>query len=88
VPNRDDLPRWRTVVARLVGGPAPRGEQFDLYRRVLASPSPPELARQALRALLEGAMADATFSIGDAQDVMQILKAVDRGVLDLNALRG
>jgi len=33
-------------------------------------------------------MADATFSIGDAQDVMRILKAVDRGVLDLNALRG
>lgn len=70
---------FRQVVSRLRQGPYPQGETFELCREVLAAaPSSPEAA-QALRVLLEGAMADAHTSISDAQIIMRLLKALDRG---------
>ncbi|HLE60941.1 MAG TPA: hypothetical protein VI700_05345 [Thermoanaerobaculaceae bacterium] len=82
----EQIEHWRGVLQRLQRGPAPRGEQFELCREVLvAAPGTPE-GREAARLLLEGAMADATTSIADAQDVMRLLKALSSGALDLTQL--
>lgn len=72
---------WREVVARLCSGPAPRGEEFVLARRVVRASSGTPEAGRALRLLLEGAVADACTGIEDAQAVMAILKALDRGAV-------
>ncbi|GEM_PF-847964 len=78
------LRSWREVVARLSAGPAPRGGEFALARRVVvASPGSAE-AETAVRLLLEGALADACTEIGDTQAVMAILKAADSGELRLS----
>jgi hypothetical protein len=71
--------RWRRVVGRLAAGPPPRGETFDICRRALAKLADPGARAAATRILLEGAMADAATDVDDAQCVMQILKAADRG---------
>ena len=82
----EQIEHWRGVLQRLQRGPAPRGEQFELCREVLvAAPGTPE-EREAARLLLEGAMADATTTIADAQDVMGLLKALSSGALDLTQL--
>jgi hypothetical protein len=79
----EQIEHWRCVVRRLQRGPAPRGEQFELCREVLAvAPDTPE-GREAARLLLEGAMADATTSIADAQNVMSLLKAIGSGDVEL-----
>lgn len=77
---------WREVVARLCSGPAPRGEEFALARRVVAASPGPAETETAVRLLLEGAVADACTEIGDTQAVMAILKAVDGGDLRLSDL--
>jgi hypothetical protein len=82
----EQIEHWRGVVRRLQRGPAPRGEQFELCREVLAAaPGTPE-GHEAARLLLEGAMADATTSIADAQDVMSLLKAMSSGDVELMQL--
>ena len=82
----EQIEHWRGVLQRLQRGPAPRGEQVALCREVLvAAPGTPEEG-EAARLLLEGAMADATTTIADAQDVMGLLKALSSGALDLTQL--
>ena len=82
----DELRRWSEVLERLRRGPAPRGDQFEMCREVLASaPGTPE-GVEAARLLLEGAMADAATSIADAQDVMRALRAIGRGELEIARL--
>ena len=71
------------MFARLRRGPSPRGERFELLREVLAVAPESDQGREAARALLEGAMADASTSIADAQEVMRVLKAATRRELDL-----
>ena len=71
--------RWRDVLASLRKGPSPRGEEFDLCRQLLASAPFSAEAAQAVHLLLEGAMADVATSIDDAQSIMALLKAIDRG---------
>ena len=84
----EEIEQWRGVLARLLRGTAPEGEEFELCREVVAvAPDTPE-GRQAARRLLEGAMADAATNIADAQAVMDILKAADRGAVDLAQLTG
>jgi hypothetical protein len=83
VTNPDDLDRWRAVLARLRRGPAPRGERFELCREVLAAAPDSDEGRTAARVLLEGAMADAGTSIADAQEVMQALRELSRGRLEI-----
>ena len=81
-----DIERWRSVLEGLRRGPAPRGQQFELCREVLAAaPATPE-AREAARLLLEGAMADSTTTIADAQEVMRLLKALSSGALEVSQL--
>ncbi len=82
----EEIERWRGVLARLQRGPAPRGEEFDLCREVVAAAPATPQARAAARRLLEGAMADADTSIADAQSVMTLLKSLDRGECDLGDL--
>jgi hypothetical protein len=82
----EEVRRWTAVLERLRRGPAPRGDQFEMCREVLASaPGTPESV-EAARILLEGAMADATTSIADAQDVMRALRAIGRGELEVARL--
>jgi hypothetical protein len=50
-----------------------------------AAPASPE-GVEALRLLLEGAMADATTPVSDAQDVMELLKALGTRKVDPAAL--
>jgi hypothetical protein len=71
------------MLVRLRRGPSPRGDRFELCREVLAAAPDSDEGRTAARMLLEGAMADASTSIADAQDVMQALKAISRRHLDL-----
>lgn len=73
------LAAFRDAVNRLRQGPHPQGEEFELCREVLAVAPGSLEASQALRILLEGAMADAHTSIADAQIIMRLLKALDRG---------
>jgi hypothetical protein len=82
----EDLSRWRPLFARLRRGPSPRGDRFELCRELLAVAPDSNEGREAARQLLEGAMADATTSIADAQEVMRVLKASSRGELDLAEL--
>ncbi|HVN76990.1 MAG TPA: hypothetical protein VMT19_11770 [Thermoanaerobaculaceae bacterium] len=82
----EQIERWRGVLARLRRGPAPRGEEFDLCREVLAVAPATTHRRTAARRLLEGAMADAGTSIADAQEVMALLKALDTGDLEIGRL--
>ena len=79
----DELERWRGILARLQRGPAPQGEEFELFREVIAAAPASAEGREAARRLLEGAMADAATSIADAQEVMRLLKAAGRGDLDI-----
>jgi hypothetical protein len=73
------LGQFRQTLARLRQGPNPKGETFEMCREVLAAAPASEEAATALRLLLEGAMADASTSIADAQVIMQLLKALDKG---------
>ena len=84
--SNGELQRWREVLRRLQRGPSPRGDRFDLCRRVLGLASGTPEAQEAARLLLEGAMADASTEIADAQDVMRILKAIGRDEVDLAEL--
>jgi hypothetical protein len=82
----EEIERWRGVLQRLQRGPAPRGEQFELCREVLAAAPGTLEVLAAARLLIEGSMADSATSIADAQDVMRLLKAVSSGALDLTQL--
>lgn len=72
------LEGWRDVVDRLRRGPAPRGESFDLCRRLINTAADTPETASAVRMLLEGAMADALTDTRDSQAVMLILRALDR----------
>jgi hypothetical protein len=86
VTSPEEIERWRGVLSSLRRGPAPRGEEYDLCREVLAAAPATLHGRQAARRLLEGAMADADVSIANAQAVMTLLKALDRGEVDVEAV--
>lgn len=79
MPAADDLEAFRGLVARLCRGPAPRGETFDLCRRIVEQSPAAGEADRAVRLLIEGAMADSLTTISDAQDAMRALRALDRG---------
>lgn len=79
MPPADDLETWRGLVARLCRGPAPRGETFDLCRRIVEHAPASSEADRAVRTLIEGAMTDSLTTISDAQDTMRALRALDRG---------
>jgi hypothetical protein len=84
VPSRTELESWKSALARLRSGPAPRGETFDLCRRLLSVAPGSGEALQAARTLLEGAMADAATPIADAQVVMRLLRSLDRSEVQLS----
>lgn len=81
-----DSGRFRDLAQRLAGGLRPEGEPFEACRRLLAGGARGAEAGEALRVLLEGAIADAATSIADAQTIMSLLKATDRGRLRLEEL--
>jgi hypothetical protein len=88
VVSTEQRQRWTELLGRLRRGPAPRGEQFDLCRRLLDAWPAAQERSQAARLLLEGAMADSATPIADAQETMVLLKAVERHEVDLAELFG
>ncbi len=84
--NPGDSSRFQDLAERLVAAPTPAGEPFDTCRRLLAAGARGSEAAEALRVLLEGAIADAATSIADAQTIMSLLKAADRGLVRLDEL--
>ncbi len=73
---------WKGLVQRLLDGPLPAGTDFEACRAVLRSEPSSDMAFQALCMLLEGALADASFSIEDTQEVVPLLKNLARGTVE------
>lgn len=86
MPTRTANEQFRDLAQRLASGSRPPGEPFDACRRLLAGSPRGAEAGRALRVLLEGAIADAATSIADAQLIMALLKAADRGQLTLDEI--
>jgi hypothetical protein len=78
--------RYRRLVERVVTGHIPQGPDFDACRALLrASPSGEE-GFTAVVILLEGALADASFDIGDTQLLVPLLKELARGSVRVEEL--
>jgi len=71
--------RYRRLVERVVSGHIPQGPDFDACRAVLRSSPSGEEAFTAMAMLLEGALADPAFDIGDTQLLVPLLKELARG---------
>jgi hypothetical protein len=70
---------YRRVVQRVVAGRIPPGADFDACRAVLRAGPSSEEAFTALSMLLEGALADPAFDIGDTQLLVPLIKELARG---------
>lgn len=70
---------YRRLVQRVLAGRIPRGADFDACRAVLRTGLSGEAAFTALAMLLEGALADPAFDIGDTQLLVPLLKELGRG---------
>ena len=71
--------RYRRLVERVVTGHIPKGPDFDACRAVLCTGLSGEVAFTALSMLLEGALADPSFDIGDTQLLVPLLKELAHG---------
>jgi len=70
---------YRRLVQRVLTGHIPRGVDFDACRAVLRATPSGEEAFTAMAMLLEGALADPSFDIGDTQLLVPLLKELGRG---------
>lgn len=82
----DSIHGYHHLVQRILAGGIPNGKDFDACRAVLDSAENDELKFKALFTLLEGALADPFFPIGDTRDVVQILKAMARKEITVEQL--
>lgn len=81
-----ELPPARQLVAKVLDGEVPAGIEFDAWRQLVRAEPATEIALIALTSLLEGALADATFGIGDTQQLVPLLKALGRRQLTVPEL--
>ena len=77
---------YRRLVQRVVIGRIPHGADFDACRAVLRAEPSGEAAFTALAMLLEGALADPSFEIGDTQVLVPLLKELARGSVRVEEL--
>lgn len=70
---------YRRLVQRVLSGRIPQGADFDACRAVLRAEPSGDSAFTALVMLLEGALADPGFDIGDTQRLVPLLKDLARG---------
>ena len=77
---------YRRLVQRVVTGRIPHGADFDACRAVLRAGPSGEAAFTALAMLLEGALADPSFEIGDTQVLVPLLKELARGSVRVEEL--
>ena len=70
---------YRRLVERVVNGHIPQGPDFEACRAVLRASPSGDTAFTALAMLLEGALADPAFDIGDTQQLVPLLKELARG---------
>ena len=83
---QDPYRRYRRLVQRVVDGDIPRGKDFDACRAVVRAGGPEDAVYTAICALLEGALAEASLAIDDAQDLVPLLKGLARGSIPLRAV--
>ena len=81
-----DLKRYRDLVSRLLDGSLPTGEIFEGARAILRTEPGSASGFQAICVLLEGAMADATLAIDDAQLIVPLLKNLAAGTVQVEDL--
>ena len=77
---------YSRLVQRVVTGHIPRGPDFDACRAVLRASPSGDTAFTALAMLLEGALADPAFDIGDTQQLVPLLKELARGSVRVEEL--
>jgi len=77
---------YRRLVQRVLAGHIPQGPDFDACRAVLCTAPSGEAAFTALSMLLEGALADPSFDIGDTQLLVPLLKELARGSVRVEEL--
>ena len=77
---------YRRLVQRVLTGHIPRGVDFDACRAVLRASPLGEEAFTAMAMLLEGALADPSFDIGDTQLLVPLLKELGRGSVRVEEL--
>jgi hypothetical protein len=68
----------RRLVQRILAGGIPHGKDFDACRTLLQSDCSEDKAFAALFTLLQGALSDPFFDIGDTQMVVPIIKSLTR----------
>jgi hypothetical protein len=83
---RNAIDEHRRLVQRILAGGIPEGKDFDACRAVLQTECSDDEAFAALFTLLEGALADPLFDIGETQKVVPILKALARGEVGVREL--
>jgi hypothetical protein len=70
---------YRSLVQRVLAGRIPHGADFEACRAVLRASPSSEAAFTALAVLLEGALADPSFDLGDTQLLVPLIKELARG---------
>lgn len=85
-PAGPELADARRLVAGFLDGTVPSGVEFDAWRRLVREDPAAEIARIALTNVLEGALADPTLPIDDAQRLVPLLKSLARGDVTVGEL--
>jgi hypothetical protein len=78
--------RFRRLVQRVLSGGIPQGVDFDSCRAVLVTEIDEAVAYHALCRLLEGALADASLSLDETQDLVPLLQGLARGTVTVRDL--
>ncbi|MCP4901369.1 MAG: hypothetical protein GY906_30760 [bacterium] len=74
------------LVQKVLSGPIPKGLEFDAARAVLIEQPGAPTSFRALCILLEGALAEPTFSVKDTQTLVPLLKELARGTVEARDL--
>jgi hypothetical protein len=77
---------FMVLVQKVLAGPIPQGLEFDAARSVLIEEPGAPISFRALCILLEGALADPTFSVEDTQTLVPLLKELARGTVEVRDL--
>lgn len=80
------LTAYRRLVQRVLEGGIPAGRDFDACRAMLGSAHRGPEAFHALCVLLEGALADPSLDIDEAQNMVPLLKQLARGTITVEDL--
>lgn len=69
----------RRLVQRIVSGGIPSGKEFEVCREMVDAGGDEATTFNALFTLLQGALADPFFPIGETEQVVPIIRSLARG---------